>query len=97
MSGIGFVRGKETDRIAAVVNELHRLGIEAEANADGYTVHPGRPSPAVVRTYDDHRMAMSFTVLGLVAPGVSIEDPGCVSKTFPGFWDQVEGLRRDGT
>jgi 3-phosphoshikimate 1-carboxyvinyltransferase len=93
VSGIGFVRAKETDRIAAVVAELQRLGLEAEERSDGFVVRPGRPEPAVVRTYDDHRMAMSFAVLGLVAPGVSIADPGCVAKTFPGFWDVVDGLR----
>ena len=96
MRGIGFIRGKETDRIAAVVRELRRLGIDAEEADDGFTVQPGRPVPAVVHTYDDHRMAMSFAVLGLATPGVSIADPGCVAKTFPGFWDLVDRLRDDG-
>jgi len=94
VTGIGFIRGKETDRIAAVVTELRRLGIEATEDPDGFTVHPGAVSPAVVQTYDDHRMAMSFAVLGLAVPGVSIADPGCVAKTFPGFWRVVDGLRR---
>jgi 3-phosphoshikimate 1-carboxyvinyltransferase len=92
--GIGFVRGKETDRIGAVVTELRRLGIDASEHADGFTVRPGRPRPGRVRTYDDHRMAMSFALLGLVHPGIEIEDPGCVAKTFPGFWDALDGLRR---
>lgn len=94
VTGIGFIRGKETDRIAAVVRELRRLGIDAMEEPDGFTVHPGRPVPAVVQTYDDHRMAMSFAVLGLAAPGVSIADPACVAKTFPGFWAAVDRLRR---
>ncbi len=93
VSGIGFVRAKETDRIAAVVAELRRLGVRAEENPDGFVVHPGRPEPAVVQTYDDHRMAMSFAVLGLLASGVSIADPGCVAKTFPDFWAVVDSLR----
>lgn len=93
VSGIGFVRGKETDRIAAVVAELHRLGVVATEHPDGFTVVPGAVEPATVRTYDDHRMAMSFAVLGLATAGVSIADPGCVSKTFPGFWATVERLR----
>ena len=91
--GIGFIRAKETDRIAAVVAELGRCGIRAEEHSDGFTVHPGRPRPAVIETYDDHRMAMSFTLLGLRAPGIEIADPGCVAKTFPGFFAAVERLR----
>ncbi len=80
---IGFIRGKETDRIAAVVTELGRCGIRAEQLPDGLRVHPGTPQPATVQTYDDHRMAMSFALLGLAHPGISIADPGCVAKTFP--------------
>ena len=91
--GIGFVRGKETDRIAAVVNELRRCGIRAEEKVDGFVVHPGRPRPATVLTYADHRMAMSFALLGLRVPGISIADPACVAKTFPGFWEALDGLR----
>lgn len=86
VTGIGFIRAKETDRIAAVVTELRRLGVEAVENADGFTIHPGQPRPGLVRTYDDHRMAMSFAVLGLVHQGITIADPHCVSKTYPGFW-----------
>ena len=92
--GIGFARAKETDRLAAVVHELRRVGIAAEETDDGFVVHPGTPRPAVVETYDDHRMAMSFALLGLRAPGIAIADPGVVGKTFPGFWEALEGLRR---
>ena len=94
IKGIGFIRGKETDRIAAVVAELRRCGIEAEEEDDGFVVHPGQPCPAVVRTYDDHRMAMSFTLLGLRAPGIQIADAECVAKTFPDFFEVVDNLRR---
>ena len=93
VTGIGFIRKKETDRIAAVVNELRRLGIHATEDDDGFTVHPGQPQPARVETYDDHRMAMSFAVLGLVAPGIEIANPGCVAKTFPDFFSVLETLR----
>jgi 3-phosphoshikimate 1-carboxyvinyltransferase len=96
ISGIGFIRAKETDRIAAVVTELRRCGIDAEELPDGIRVHPGEPRPATVATYDDHRMAMSFALLGLRAPGISIADPGCVAKTFPGYWAALEDLRRSG-
>lgn len=84
--GIGFIRGKETDRIAAVVTELRRVGIEATEHDDGFTVRPGTPVPGTIRTYDDHRMAMSFAVLGLAHHGITIADPHCVAKTYPGFW-----------
>jgi 3-phosphoshikimate 1-carboxyvinyltransferase len=91
--GIGFIRGHETDRIAATVRELRRCGVDAREEPDGFVVHPGVPLPARVRTYDDHRMAMSFALLGLRVPGIEIEDPGCVAKTFPGYWDTLDGLR----
>lgn len=97
VTGIGFIRKKETDRIAAVVTELRRLGIEATEDADGFTVHPGKPQPTTIETYDDHRMAMSFAVLGLVAPGIEIADPGCVAKTFPDFFSVLETLRATDT
>ena len=95
--GIGFVRGKESDRIAAVVSGLRRCGVEARELADGFAVAPP-PAPvgARVRTYDDHRIAMAFSVLGLVVPGVQIENPGCVAKTFPGFYEALEALRLPG-
>ncbi|MET0343593.1 MAG: 3-phosphoshikimate 1-carboxyvinyltransferase [Polyangiales bacterium] len=94
VTGIGFIRNKETDRVGAVVNELSKLGIRADEEADGFVVHPGAPRPGDVSTYDDHRMAMSFALLGLVHPGIRILDPGCVSKTFPDYFDVLESLRR---
>ena len=70
VTGIGFIRKKETNRVAAVVNELKRLGIRAEEEDDGFVVHPGAPQPAQVETYEDHRMAMSFSLVGLMSKGV---------------------------
>jgi 3-phosphoshikimate 1-carboxyvinyltransferase len=93
VTGIGFIRAKETDRIAAVVTELRRCGIRADEEPDGFVVHPGLPTPATVQTYDDHRMAMSFALLGLRASGIAIADPGCVAKTFPDYFDVLESLR----
>jgi 3-phosphoshikimate 1-carboxyvinyltransferase len=90
--GIGFIRRKETDRIAAMVTELRRLGIDAIEDDNGLTVHPGRPRPGRVETYHDHRMAMSFAILGLVAPGIEIADPACVEKTFPDFFEVLDSL-----
>ena len=91
--GVGFIRFHETDRLAAVVTELRRAGIDAEETEDGFVVRPGTPRPAVIQTYDDHRMAMSFALLGLRAPGIAIADPGCVAKTFPAFWDVLDQVR----
>ncbi|MEX2292278.1 MAG: 3-phosphoshikimate 1-carboxyvinyltransferase [Acidimicrobiales bacterium] len=96
VTGIGFIRGKETDRVRAVVTELRRAGIQAEEEADGFVVRPGVVQPAQIETYDDHRMAMAFALLGARAPGITISDPGCVSKTFPGYWGMLDGLRHPG-
>jgi 3-phosphoshikimate 1-carboxyvinyltransferase len=93
ITGIGFIRRKETDRIGAVVRELSRLGIDAEEHDDGFIVHPGTPNPGTVETYDDHRMAMAFALLGLRHDGIKIADPECTSKTFPNYWEVLEQLR----
>lgn len=93
ITGIGFIRAKETDRIGATVAELRRLGIDALEEADGLVVHPGTMRPVAVQTYGDHRMAMAFAVAGLRVPGIQIADPGCVVKTFPGFWRLLDELR----
>lgn len=90
--GIGFIRGKETNRISAVVTELKRAGVEAHEHSDGFTVFPGAPRPTVFHTYEDHRMAMSLSLLGLRHPGIALSDPGCVSKTYPAFFTDFEKL-----
>ncbi len=91
---IAHNRVKETDRIQAVVDELNRAGIKAEEHEDGMTIHPGTPQSATIQTYDDHRMAMSFALLGLKAPGIRISDPGCTSKTYPHYFEDLESLCR---
>jgi 3-phosphoshikimate 1-carboxyvinyltransferase len=92
VTGVGFIRHHETDRIAAVVGELARAGVDARETPDGFVVDPGTPHAARIATHDDHRMAMSFALLGLRVPGIEIADPGCVAKTFPGYWDALDGL-----
>jgi len=93
VTGIGFIRAKESDRIAAVVTELRRLGIDADEEPDGFVVRPGAFRPGRIETYDDHRVAMSFSLVGLRVPGVEIADPGCVAKTFPGYFEALDALR----
>lgn len=92
ISGIGFIRRKETDRIHAVITELRRVGIRAEEHADGLVVYPGHADPATIQTYDDHRMAMSFALFGLRYAGIEIADPECVNKTFPEYFDVLDSL-----
>jgi 3-phosphoshikimate 1-carboxyvinyltransferase len=86
------MRHKETDRITAVVTELRRAGIHADEHADGLTIYPGQPQPASIHTYDDHRMAMSFSLLGLNAPGITILNPECTAKTYPNYFQDLQRL-----
>jgi 3-phosphoshikimate 1-carboxyvinyltransferase len=92
--GIASARLKETDRVAAMCAELARLGVPVTEHRDGLTIRPCRDiRPAIVRTYNDHRMAMAFALVGLKVPGVRIENPGCVSKTFPNYFEVLVQLR----
>jgi 3-phosphoshikimate 1-carboxyvinyltransferase len=86
-------RIKETDRMAAIQRELTKLGAEVETTETDMHIRPPRSvQGGRIATYDDHRMAMSFAVAGLQAEGVVIEDPDCVSKTFPDFFDRLQAL-----
>jgi 3-phosphoshikimate 1-carboxyvinyltransferase len=92
--GIGFIRAKETDRVHAVCTELQRLGIHVDEREDGMTIYPRENiQPATIQTYNDHRMAMAFSLIGLRAAGIFIENPDCVSKTFPNYFEVLELLR----
>ncbi|HWV35121.1 MAG TPA: 3-phosphoshikimate 1-carboxyvinyltransferase, partial [Thermomicrobiales bacterium] len=90
--GVAHNRVKETDRIADVATELRKLGQEVDEFEDGMTIRPRPVTPADIATYDDHRMAMSFAITGLRAPGVRILDPGCTAKTFPDYFDRLAEL-----
>jgi len=89
---VANIRLKETDRLAATVAELRRLGQLVSEGPDWLRIEPRPLTPAVVQSYRDHRMAMSFAVLGTAAAGVSIEEPACVAKTYPGFWQDLAAL-----
>jgi len=91
--GIASARVKETDRVAATCSELRRLGAQVEEHEDGMTIYPCQNfKPANIETYNDHRMAMSFALIGLRVDGVVIENPACVSKTFPNYFEILDSL-----
>mgnify|MGYP001586495329 CR=1 FL=1 len=90
---VAHIRHKETDRLAALVTELRRVGAEVDEFADGLTIHPRPLHGAEIETYNDHRMAMSMALIGLKVPGIVIKNPGCVAKTYPRFWEDLEKLR----
>ena len=91
---IGHIRFQESDRISAIVTELRRMGISCEEKpeADGIMICPGPVNSAEVETYEDHRMAMAFTLTGMRAGGITILNPGCCRKTFENYFDVIEGL-----
>ena len=91
--GIASARVKETDRIHATCIELIRLGVHVEEHEDGMTIYPCEQfQPASIQTYNDHRMAMAFSLIGLRFDGVTIENPACVSKTFPNYFEVLDSL-----
>jgi len=89
---VSHLKVKESDRLSAVINELTKMGISARSEKDDLVITGGVPHGAVIDTYDDHRMAMSFAVAGLRVPGVEIKNESCVEKSFPDFWKVFEGL-----
>ncbi len=94
ITGVGFIRAKESDRIGRTVEELCKRGVTAIELDDGLTISPAPAllRPGVVATHDDHRMAMALSLLGLRVANIEIDDPGCVSKTFPDFFEKLERL-----
>jgi 3-phosphoshikimate 1-carboxyvinyltransferase len=89
---VANLRIKETDRLSALETELRKLGARAVATADSLSIEPAPLRAAEIDTYDDHRMAMAFALAGLRQPGVAIRNPGCVSKTWPGYFDMLAAL-----
>jgi 3-phosphoshikimate 1-carboxyvinyltransferase len=93
IKNVGHTRLQESDRLSAVATELTRLGVKTQTTSSFIRIIPDKIRPGVVRTYGDHRMAMAFAITGLVASGIRIRDPGCVTKTFPGYFGALESLR----
>ncbi len=93
ITGVGFIRGKESDRLGDLATELRKLGADIDVDPDGLTVRPtDMLHGARLETHHDHRLAMSFGVLGLVVDGIEIADPHVVSKSWPGFWDALDEI-----
>ena len=90
ITGIGHIRFQESDRINAIVTELGKMGIRCEETESTVTIYPGAPKPSLVETYDDHRMAMGFSLIGLRAPDIIIDNPGCCGKTFENYFEVLE-------
>ena len=93
--GINHIRGQECDRIAAIEQNLAAMGVKCEVFEGGVTVFPSAPRPARIKTFGDHRVAMSFAVTGLKADGIVIENAEVCSKTFPQFFAVLDGVAAD--
>ena len=89
---VAFIRHHESDRIRVLATELRRIGADVSETEDGLEIRPSTMRPAPIETYDDHRIAMSFAILGLKLPGTKIKNPGCVAKTFPDFFTRLSAL-----
>lgn len=96
IKNIGHIRGQESDRVQVIVTELNRLGCEAsiveENGTTDVVIKPGKLHGAEIETYDDHRVAMSFAMAGLVVDGVIIKNPMCCRKTFENYFDILDGI-----
>lgn len=90
ITGIGHIRFQESNRIQAIVSELTKMGIRCEETESTITIYPGTPKPSLVETYDDHRMAMGFSLIGLRCEGIVINDPDCCRKTFEHYFDVLD-------
>lgn len=86
------LRFKETDRLKALAFELRKIGANVEEMQDGLKIKRKRLQKAIIETYNDHRMAMSFAVAGLVISGIRIKNPSCVNKSFPDFWKRFDAV-----
>jgi 3-phosphoshikimate 1-carboxyvinyltransferase len=92
IKGIGHIRYQESDRIHAIVTELSKMGIRCEETENSITIYSGMPQPSLVKTYEDHRMAMGFSLIGLRSPGIVIDDPMCCRKTFETYFEVLDAV-----
>ena len=92
IKNVPHLRIKESNRLGALVAQLTKIGVRAEERDDGLVIEGGSPHGVEIESYNDHRIAMSFAILGLMTPGVRIKDKNCVKKSFPGFWEELKKL-----
>ena len=92
ITGVGFIRHKESDRLGDLAREMAAIGLVAEEEPDGLFVHPSAPRAGRVRTHHDHRLAMALSLAGLVVDGVEVEDPDVVAKSWPEWWQSLDAL-----
>jgi 3-phosphoshikimate 1-carboxyvinyltransferase len=92
LRGLGTLRFKESDRLAALATEIERLGARAEIDGSDLIITPRPLQPARIETYGDHRIAMSFALVGLARDGIEVSDPDIVGKTWPGYWEMLENM-----
>jgi len=95
ITGIGHIRLQESDRLSAIATELTKMGIRVEEGKDSLVIYPGIPQPSEIETYDDHRMAMAFSLIGLKADGITILNPMCCKKTFEEYFDILEQIEKE--
>jgi 3-phosphoshikimate 1-carboxyvinyltransferase len=92
IENIGHIRLQESDRIHPIVTELKNLGVECEEEEAAVTIHPCIPHSGLVHTYDDHRMAMGFSLIGLKVEGIEIDDYKCCRKTFEDYFEVLDNI-----
>ncbi|MGP8154686.1 MAG: 3-phosphoshikimate 1-carboxyvinyltransferase [Smithella sp.] len=92
IGNVAHLRIKESNRLAAMVTELNRVGIDAREMPEGLIIRGGKLHPAKIETYNDHRMAMSFAIASLIVQGIEISDKKCVDKSFPAFWEELKKI-----
>jgi 3-phosphoshikimate 1-carboxyvinyltransferase len=89
---VAHIRIQESDRLHAIATELNHLGITCEEKPDGLIITPGTIHPGAISTYDDHRMAMAFSLIGCMVPGIQIRNPGCCAKTFENYFQILDSI-----
>ena len=90
--GVAHIRGQECDRISAIVQNLTAMGVKCEEREDGVKIYPSEPKPATIKTFGDHRVAMSFALTGLRADGITVENAEVCSKTFKDYFEILDGV-----
>lgn len=95
INGIGHIRYQESNRMEAIAAQLGGLGIRCKEEEDSLLIMPGKPGPGVVNTYEDHRMAMGFSLTGLRAEGIVIRDPDCCRKTFENYFQVLASVAEE--